>query len=188
MNHNYINNDKKYYLRNKKNEMKKNSLTNVFINPPKIIVKRILREERYIIDENGEEKLLGITQSFLPKNINIKKLAKRSNFNLKSMKTTNNINNKNNINNINNTSKNNEEKIKKEKYKNNNFIICNKELIKTNSQNLFNEHMRKSLHNIYSYTNKSININKNILDSLKQKEKPIIIKIYQNKIEKKIFS
>ena len=124
----------------------------------------------------------------MPKNINIKKLAKRSNFNLKSMKTTNNINNKNNINNINNTSKNNEEKIKKEKYKNNNFIICNKELIKTNSQNLFNEHMRKSLHNIYSYTNKSININKNILDSLKQKEKPIIIKIYQNKIEKKIFS
>ena len=182
LNNNYINNDKKYYLRNKKNEMKKNSLTNVFINPPKIIVKRILREERYIIDENGEEKLLGITQSFLPKNINIKKLDKRSNINVKSAKTTNNINNKNNIN---NTSKNDEEKIKKEKYKNNNFIICNKELIKTNSHNLFNEHMRKSLNNMYSYTNKSIDINKNILDSLKQKEKPITIKRYQNKIEKK---
>ena len=45
--------------------------------------------------------------------------------------------------------------------------------------------MRKSLNNMYSYTNKSININKNILDSLKQKEKPITIKRYQNKIEKK---
>jgi cobalamin biosynthesis protein CobT len=45
--------------------------------------------------------------------------------------------------------------------------------------------MRKSLNNMYSYTNKSIDINKNILDSLKQKEKPITIKRYQNKIEKK---
>ena len=38
LNHNYINDDKKYYLRNMKKEMKKNNLTNVFINPTKIIV------------------------------------------------------------------------------------------------------------------------------------------------------
>ena len=167
-----INNNKKCYIKNIKKYIKPNN-ENV-IKEPKILVRRILREERYIIDENGKEKLLGISQSFLPKVLNLNKLETINKSNIRT-------NNKTNID---------DKIISKEKYKNefkNNKINTNRKLIKINSQNIFNEQSKKNLalENMTSYNssnNKSIN--GNILEFLKKKEKPILIKKLPNKIEK----
>ena len=167
-----INNNKKCYIKNIKKYIKTNN-ENV-IKEPKILVRRILREERYIIDENGKEKLLGVSQSFLPKVLNLNKLETINKSNIRT-------NNKTNID---------DKIISKEKYKNefkNNKINTNRKLIKINSQNIFNEQSKKNLalENMTSYNssnNKSIN--GNILEFLKKKEKPILIKKLPNKIEK----
>ena len=63
------------------------------------------------------------------------------------------------------------------------MIISHKELIKTH--NIFKEGVRNSLNNMKSYASQSININRNILDNLRPKEKPITINKCQNKINKK---
>ena len=167
-----INNNKKCYIKNIKKYIKPNN-ENV-IKEPKILVRRILREERYIIDENGKEKLLGVSQSFLPKVLNLNKLETINKSNIRT-------NNKTNID---------DKIISKEKYKNefkNNKINTNRKLIKINSQNIFNEQSKKNvaLENMTSYnSNNNKSINGNILEFLKKKEKPILIKKLPNKIEK----
>ena len=40
-------------------------------NSKKILVRKLLREEKYIINDDGKEEILEINQSFLPKNIDI---------------------------------------------------------------------------------------------------------------------
>jgi hypothetical protein len=62
-----INNKKKYYIKNIKKYINPNKENENIIKEPKILVRRILREERYIIDENGKEKLLAVNQSFCQK-------------------------------------------------------------------------------------------------------------------------
>ena len=64
------NNINKIMINNNKNMHKK---INNYIDKNKtqvVLVRKILREERYIIDENGREKLLGISQSLLNENKN----------------------------------------------------------------------------------------------------------------------
>ena len=46
-----------------------------------VLVRKILREERYIIDENGKEKLLEINQSLLKENNNKTNIIKKPKFN-----------------------------------------------------------------------------------------------------------
>ena len=168
-----INNKKKYYIKNIKKYINPNKENENIIKEPKILVRRILREERYIIDENGKEKLLAVNQSFLPKKINLNKLETMDKLNIRT-------NTKNDLD---------EQIIEKEKYKNdnkNNIINNKRKLMKTNSQNIFNEQSKKSLVNITSYdTNTNKSINGNILQFLQRKEKPILIKKLPNKIEKK---
>ena len=158
-------------LKNIKNQIKQNNTSkNNLEKSPQVLVRQIIREEKYIIDENGKEKILGVSQSFLPKKINIKKLEKMNDLNFRN-------NNNNNI------------VDKNEKFKlnnnNGNTIFSHRKLIKMNSQSLFNEKNKKNLmtlSSISSNTNKSIN--SHILDILKKKPKPIIIKKSQNKLEK----
>ena len=145
-----INNTKKCYIKNINKYIKPNNENGNenIIKEPKILIRRILREERYMIDENGKEKLLGVSQSFLPKKININELEAMNKLNIRT-------NNKKNID---------EQIIKKEKYKNDsikNTINNNRKLMKINSQNIFNEQSKRNLLNLTSFNtihNKSISL------------------------------
>ena len=170
-----INHNKKYYIKNIRNKINPNNnninKNNNKIKKPQIIIKRILREEHYLVDENGKETLVDVNQSFLPKKINVNKLNEMNKLNL------NLNNNKINID---------DEIIKKEKYKafnNNKIKIHKKKLIKINTHNSFKWQKKKSLD--FSAINNNKSINGNILSFLKQKERPILFKNMQNKIEKK---
>lgn len=151
---------------NKKKKLNKNlnqKISNKKSNT--ILVRRILREERYIIDENGKEKILEVNQSLFPKKIYTKKIK-------------------------NNNSKNeNDEEaekiINKEKYKINSrkIDIPSNKINQNNYENSFISHRkRKSLY--VSSPSKIKGVNGHIIDLLKQKQKPITIK--KNKLEKKI--
>lgn len=93
--------------------------------PQEVLVRKILREERYIIDENGKEKVLAINQSLLNENGNVNNLVKKPEISAKILNkknTTDNIYN-NNI----------EEKIlKKERYHRNINKIPEKKIIDLN--------------------------------------------------------
>ena len=142
----------------------------------------------YIINNNKKCYIKNIKKYIKPNNENVIKEPKilvRRILSLNKLETINksNIrtNNKTNID---------DKIISKEKYKNefkNNKINTNRKLIKINSQNIFNEQSKKNvaLENMTSYnSNNNKSINGNILEFLKKKEKPILIKKLPNKIEK----
>ena len=159
---NKIKNIKKHII-----QSTKISSSNNLINSPKVLVRQILREEKYIIDENGKEQILDVSQSFLPKKINIKNLEKMNDLNIG--ETNNNID---------------DEIMKKGQYKDNdnynNNILSQKKLINENEKK--NLMTISSISSLSSKTNQSIN--SNILDTLRKKQKPLIIKKSQNKLEK----
>ena len=77
---NSINKINKSMLNNNKN-IPCNIYKNIYKNknghkPQEVLVRKILREERYIIDENGKEKVLAINQSLLNENDNKNNLIK----------------------------------------------------------------------------------------------------------------
>ena len=130
-----------------------------------ILVRRILREERYIIDENGKEQILEVNQSLFPKKLYTKKLK-----------------------NIYSKSINDEEAekiINKEKYKTNcrKIEIPNSKIDENKYENSFISHRKRR--SLYENSPSKIKcVNGHIIDLLKQKQKPITIK--KNKLEKKI--
>ena len=144
---NSINKINKSLLNNNKN-IPSNIHKNIYrINnghkPQEVLVRKILREERYIIDENGKEKVLAINQSLLNENNNINNIIKNPENDNK------NLNKKNiadsNYNSI-------EEKIiKKERYHRNINKLPEKKVID------LNEIQKKDLKNKIDY---SFNISK----------------------------
>ena len=177
----FFNNDKtKDFIKNIRERIKqKNNNTNQNINantntitnlkPKEVLVRQILREERYIIDENGKERLLEVNQSFLPKKINIKKLEYMNQLNLRAKSKSIDID---------------DEIIKKERYRDNNrkILITNKNLAKMKSQNLIHDQNKRSFINMSSYNNNTIN--GHVISTIKYRERPIILNKYQNKIDK----
>jgi len=183
----FFNNDKtKDFIRNIRERIKqKNNNTNQNLNknanthtstitnlkPNEVLVRQILREERYIIDENGNERLLEVNQSFLPKKINIKKLEYMNQLNLRTKSKSKSIDIDDEI-------------IKKERYRDNNrkILITNKSLAKMKSQNLIQEKNKRSFINMSSYNNNTIN--GHAISTIKYKERPILLSKHQNKIDK----
>ena len=130
-----------------------------------ILVRRILREERYIIDENGKEKILEVNQSLFPKKIYTKNLKNSHSKNMDDEEA--------------------EKIINKEKYKINyrKIEIPNHKIAENKFENSFISHnKRKSLYE--NSPSKIKGVNGHIIDILKQRKKPITIK--KNKLEKKI--
>ena len=133
------NNNPNSYIINRINKIKNKIDNNIFKiinctkakknNNQEILVRKILREERYIIDENGKEQVLEVNQSLLDNNNNFKFVVK-------------NRRNKNNLNSINcitnNYTTNLDEKIlKKEKNlgKNHQILVSEKNLDTIETQN-----------------------------------------------------
>ena len=163
--------------------------------PQKILVRKILREERYIIDENGQEKVLEINQALLNDNNFKNNINKNPEIYLKNLNKINNIN----YNNIK------EEIMKKERYhrKNRNILISDKNLDALNnlqkkyiknkndyslniSNRISNDKIKRNntaISPIYKISKNNSNYNsskkeKRILENLKfsKLNKPIIIK------------
>ena len=162
-----------YFNKNKKNLKNNINLkNNNSVKSNKVLVRRILREEHYIIDESGNEKILEVNQSLLPGIINTNKLESSRELNLYKKNKSLNID---------------DEIIKRERYKQNNrkIEIPIKKILKKNNENSFIGYRGiNPLLDISSNNKNNINktINGHIIDLLKIKEKPIIIR---NKIEKK---
>lgn len=98
-------------------------------NNQEVLVRKILREERYIIDENGQEKVLEVNQSLLNSNNNFKFVVKNRR-NKDSLSSINNI--------TNNYTTNLDEKIlAKEKHlgKNHKILVSEKNLDTIDAQN-----------------------------------------------------
>ena len=146
---NSINKINKSLLNNNKN-IPSNIHKNIYrINnghkPQEVLVRKILREERYIIDENGKEKVLAINQSLLNENNNINNLIKKPEIDDKNLNTNKKNLVDNNYNSI-------EEKIiKKERYHRNINKLPEKKVID------LNEIQKKNLKNKIDY---SFNISK----------------------------
>jgi len=84
-----INKINKSMINNNKN-IPSNIHKNIFIHnkghkPQEILVRKILREERYIIDENGKEKVLAINQSLLNENNSLNNIVKKPKINDKNL-------------------------------------------------------------------------------------------------------
>jgi len=130
-----------------------------------ILVRRILREERYIIDENGKEKILEVNQSLFPKKLYTKQFKNSHSKNMNDGEA--------------------EKIINKEKYKTNyrKIEIPNSKIDENKFENSFISHRkRRSLYE--NSPSKIKGVNGHLIGLLKQKQKPIAIK--KNKLEKKI--
>jgi hypothetical protein len=153
------------YFNKKKKLNKSLNQKNSNKKPNTILVRRILREERYIIDENGKEKILEVNQSLFPKKLYLKDLKNSQSKNMNDEEAENIIN--------------------KGKYKGNfrKLEIPNSKIDENKYENSFISHRkRKSLNE--NLPSKYKGVNGHIIDLLKQKQKPITIK--RNKLEKKI--
>ena len=173
-NNNDLNSKINFNINNLNNKMNNNIRKNNIIikskkpkfNPQKILVRKILREERYIIDENGQEQVLEINQSLVNDNNDKNIINKKSEIYLKQI----NNRNKNNYNNLD------EEIIKKERYHRNNKNILNSYKYLDFKNNL----QKKNIKNKNDY---SFNIsNKISIDKIKRNSTIIspIYKISQN--------
>ena len=166
-------------------------------NKKEILVRKILREERYIIDENGQEKVLEVNQSLLGNNNNFQFVIK-------------NKRNKDNISKINHTTNNyttnlDEKKLSKEKRlgKNHKILVSEKimdntidsqkknQIIKIeysskNSSRIANDIVKRK----YTCASPNSSINKNAQSKTTQnsqeKEKKVFKKINLSKINKPI--
>ena len=130
-----------------------------------ILVRRILREERYIIDENGKEQILEVNQSLFPKKLYIKKFKNNHSEYMKDEEA--------------------EKIINREKYKVNcrKIEMPNGKIVENKYENSFISHKKRK--SLYENSPSKIKfVNGNIIDLLKQKPKPITIK--KNKLEKKL--
>ena len=128
-----------------------------------VLVRKILREERYIIDENGKEKLLEINQSLLNENNNRINIIKKPKFNDKNK--TSYVGNINYINT-------NEKVIKKERYHRNNKKFPQKRQIFINDiedKNLRNKIIKMNTIKSPLNTIGIININQNSQNMEKQR-------------------
>ena len=130
-----------------------------------ILVRRILREERYIIDENGKEQILEVNQSLFPKKLYIKKFKNNHSEYMKDEEA--------------------EKIINREKYKVNcrKIEMPNGKIVENKYENSFISHKKRK--SLYENSPSKIKfVNGNIIDLLKKKSKPITIK--KNKLEKKL--
>ena len=134
-NYNPNNNNLINRINNIKNKIENNIFKNINCtkikkkNNQEVLVRKILREERYIIDENGQEKVLEVNQSLLDSNNNFKFVVKNRR-NKDSLSSINCITN-------NYTTSNLDEKIStKEKHlgKNHKILISEKNLDTIDSQ------------------------------------------------------
>ena len=167
----YENIHKKNYDKYKEEYQKRKTQCDNEQNHKKIFVRQLLREEKYIMDEDGKEKILEINQSVISNKTNINKdqLNDRNIFE-------------------------NERKIQeiKEKIKNSNqkIIISDKNIIKANNEknNLFHQRRRSFPNNNNIKTFINSNNNKNKIFIKKHPSRPIInssSKLNNNKIMNK---
>jgi len=179
-NNDIINNNNKFnkmMINNNKNNHKKLNNYTDKIKTQEVLVRKILREERYIIDENGKEKLLEINQSLLNENNNRISITKNPKLNEKNQTNYSGNNNYINLN---------EKIIKKERYHRNNKKFPEKRKIMINDiedSNLVDK--TKKLNIIKSSLNKT-EINKISQNSqIMEKERFHIDKVNRSFIIKK---
>ena len=160
-----------YKIKSQNREKKiKNNLKNKKENlsKSKFFVRKILREEHYYIDENGNEKLLEVKQKFINNEYNRKK---KNNDNNNNNNSNSNNNNNDNINNSNININNNNINININNNDNNNIYI-KKDLHSNTNSKKFKKNENENNTISYCDKNSGIKQKKIILNRIKNSNKP----------------